>query len=184
MAEEPHGDRIAALIHSLRDLRISPRVSLSVAIIGAVFAVLTWAPDRLGIRSAIQSWRPWALLAAIGGATLFVVDLVYGASERRRSARKERRERRKAWEQREADRAANIEFLTNMTPVERATCKEFLDKNERSLVLNPTSGVLELTRRDVLRQISPAAWTYYHYSMSDWAWEHLRAHPELCDVRR
>ncbi len=187
------GNGWASLVQALKDLRISPRISLSAALVGSVFAWLTWAPDWLGIRTAIQSWRPWLLLVAVAGTVTFVVDLSAVALEHARASRRKRErdahydrtaaeKAQAAREQTQSDLAEKIKFLEQMTLGERQICQSFVVKGIRTQNLRADSAVLELARRDVLIRVSPSTLDEIQsYSMSDWAWEHLRVHKDLLD---
>ena len=178
MAEEGW---LAPLIRELKDLRIPHRVSISIALIGAIFWVLTLATDVLGISAAIQSWRPWTLLAAFGGTITFLVGLGADVIEGRREKRNAEYARVKELQKSQAESAERVKFLHTMTPGERGACREFVAQNHRVRSYAPTGPVLELLRRGVLTRVSTNFSHMHEFSMEDWAWDYLRGHPELLD---
>lgn len=197
MADDSHtGSTIVAAIQALKDLRISPQVSLTVALVSAVLLGISWLPDLLGVRSTLESWRPWFVIGAVAGILTFLVGAMLDVVARRQANARQRRkgveydrvaaeQAAAAREQAETEHTQRVRFLAAMTLTERGTCHQFIARSFRSLALPAhDADVLELLRRGVLLQISSEVvldgegQPCRHYTMVDWAWEYLHEHPE------
>jgi hypothetical protein len=192
MADETSGSAnpFIAFVHALRDLRVSPQVSLSIAVTSAVLYALTLLPASFVIGTALQVWRPWLALGFVGGLAFFAVGAFVDSWTSRRNSTQAARDRTQQAHvdatRYERALAQQIEFLSQLTVHEQQVLVPFIINGRRTNVLSLTDpDVCTLVNRGVLHLVGPGVSNAMGrnlgsiYSVADWAWHHLRSHPEL-----
>ena len=193
----------------LSSLRLPTRAFAAVAI--ASLAILLFPEDWLtwlGLAWLSDTSLPgFALIVSLAFLSVDAFRSISEWNKQRLATRKkeqareaadvaERERKRKELEKQEAEAVAQLEkgleFLGRMTSSERHFCRKFIEAKARTYWLNMEHGtVTELVRRGVIYQANPHAhvdlnfqgWGAY-FTMHDWAWDHLHAHPELVEDRK
>jgi hypothetical protein len=167
----------AAVLGALKDFRVGAQLSLGAAVTSAV---LLWAPKWLPALTTPDSWRPWLVVAFVGGIAVFLVGQVtdflldqLGAHRARRDSKQavkaaaelaaqqrrdaelssQRNLREIAESQTASVRAIELErrkFVESMTLAEIGICRSFVVPGNRSQSLPLDPNVRALARRDVL----------------------------------
>lgn len=129
---------------------------------------------HLGIAGLVEQFRPWiglvclVAIAQLALASTAVIRIVREFTANRRSLRK------------------RIRALQDLTPQEQEVLTEYVRNNTKSRFL-PADGVIGgLQVKGILYQSSPfgrAGLAFvapnFSYNIADWAWNHLKRHPEL-----
>lgn len=193
----------------LSSLRLPTRAFAAIAV--GSLAILLLPEDWLTwLRLAWlndTSFPGFALVISLAFLSVDVIRSIVEWNDQRRAARKKeqakkaadaakREHKRKELEEQEAEAAAQLErgleFLGQMTDSERHFCRKFIEAEARTYWLNMEHGtVTELVRRGVIYQANQHAhvdlnfqgWGAY-FTMHDWAWDHLHAHPELVEEKK
>jgi hypothetical protein len=160
----------------------------------------SWLADRAGCLvhgdSTCTSTERWLIALGVAVCVLLVAVGVLAVLLRRSRAKvtelqREGNERREAAEHEKQERQWQhkrlINFLEDMTEAERALCRPFILGQVRTVLQDVTDGnVHVLVQRGVLYPSGSPS--YYvkrfeglgaDFTMTDWAWAHLHAHPEL-----
>jgi hypothetical protein len=174
--------------------------------VGAVAAGILFLPsgwvDVLGLSTMRKQHTDLlgiALLLAVALLLIEAVALTVSWLRRKAEHQREGHERHEAAEhekqerqrQRKREREALFSFLEGMTEPERALCRPFIQGEVRTALLSVEDGnVYELVRRQVL--YGSGSPSHYDrrlegngadFTMTDWAWDYLREHPELVKPR-
>ena len=190
-------------------LKLHAKILAAVGIVAACVLFLpdAWVA-LIGLTSIRKQYAGWLGAAVLLGMAVVVVEGVSLLAEwlgHSASHRRDERERREQAKREQADREeaeakdvakrtrerkeaaeAGIRFLEGMTNPERAICFRFIGGRARTILLNAESGIVEeLAKRGVIQPIGKShydlnmqAWAS-HFTMQDWAWDHLHAHRKL-----
>ncbi len=154
-------------------IKLSPRYLVPIALFtGFVLFASTEILEFFGLTGFVARYRPYFglvfLLSAVlllSGAAMAVYDCVKG------------------WRREAQQRQQLRQQLRNLSRPEKEVLREFVRNDTTTLYLSMADGVvggLE-TQRILYRSSNVGDIEEWAYNVQPWAWEHLKAHPQLLD---
>ena len=141
----------------------------------AMFAgLLLFGPEGMiagmGLRGIRDDYRPWFGVALLAVGSLLCVEVASGTG---------------GWFKQRIVWWLNLrrlkQRLHDLTPAEREALRGYIENDTRTQYFNPQNGVAQgLVHATIIyRASSLGSIEGFAYNMQPWAWEYLRAHPEL-----